>query len=104
MIRAFAASGLGDRGWKYLIAGTGPLEAELKMLAGKALGKTVHLLGFQQPADNLALMAHAEAMVLPSRFEPHGIVVGEALAAGTPVLLSDIVGAATGWSHPASAA
>ena len=33
-------------------------------------------------------------LALPSRYEPHGIVVAEALAAGTPVLASSIVGSA----------
>ena len=41
-------------------------------------------------------MAQAHLLALPSRYEPHGIVVGEALAAGTPVLASDVVGAACG--------
>ena len=100
VIRAFGASGLDRRGWKYVIAGSGPMEAELKALAGDALGKTVHLLGFQQPTDNLALMAHADVMVLASRFEAHGIVIGEALAAGTPVLVSDIPGAAYDLVRP----
>jgi glycosyltransferase involved in cell wall biosynthesis len=94
MIRAFREGGHEQRGWKYVIAGVGPLEVELKALAGASLGRSIFLIGFQQPPENLALMAHADLMVLPSRFEPHGIVVGEALSAGTPVLVSDIVGAA----------
>ena len=100
VIRAFGASGLDQRGWKYVIAGSGPMEAELKTVAGPSLGKTVHLIGFQQPTDNLALMAHADVMVLASRFEAHGIVIGEALAAGTPVLVSDIPGAAFDLVRP----
>ena len=67
-----------------MIAGTGPMEAELRSLAGDAAGTSIFLLGFQQPSENLALMAHADLFVLPSRYEPHGIVVGEALAAGMP--------------------
>jgi glycosyltransferase involved in cell wall biosynthesis len=96
VIRAFAQHDLARRGWKYLVAGTGPLEAQLKALAGPLLGQAVHLLGFQQPSDNLALMAAADVMILPSRFEPHGIVLNEALAAGTPVVVSDVVGGAFG--------
>ena len=39
-------------------------------------------------------MAHADVFVLPSVYEPHGIVVHEAMAAGTPVIASDVCGAA----------
>jgi glycosyltransferase involved in cell wall biosynthesis len=96
MIKAFQAGCYAERGWSYVIAGTGVMEAELKALAGADLGKSIYLIGFQQPSENLALMAHADLFVLPSRYEPHGIVIGEALAAGTPVLASDVVGAAYG--------
>ncbi len=94
MIRAFREGGFAQQGWRYVIAGMGPKESELKQLAGDALGKSIFFIGFQQPSDNLALMAHAELLILPSRYEPHGIVVAEALAAGTPVIASDVVGAA----------
>jgi glycosyltransferase involved in cell wall biosynthesis len=94
LIRAFVDGDFARRGWIYVIAGIGPLENALKTLAGPALGKSIHFIGFQQPADNLALMSQAELLALPSRFEPHGIVVAEALAAGTPVLASSVVGAA----------
>jgi len=93
-IRAFLASGLKEKGWHYLIAGVGPKEEELKTLAGEELDKSVRLLGFQQPRDNLAMISHADLFFLPSRIEPHGIVIGEAMCAGTPVLSSDICGAA----------
>jgi len=93
MIRAFKRSGLAETGWKYVIAGMGELEGELKQLAGAELGKSIYFIGFQQPSENLALMAQAQMLVLPSRYEPHGIVVAESLAAGTPVLTSDVVGA-----------
>lgn len=40
-----------------------------------------------------ARMNAADALVLPSAFEPYGAVVGEALQWGTPCLVSDYVGA-----------
>jgi glycosyltransferase involved in cell wall biosynthesis len=94
LIDAFKNARLAERNYHCVIAGIGPLEQELKDRAGDLLGKHIHFVGFQQPADNLALMAHADVFVLPSIYEPHGIVVQEALAAGTPVLASDVCGAA----------
>jgi glycosyltransferase involved in cell wall biosynthesis len=92
-IRAFAASWLANRGYTYVIAGAGPLEGRLRALAGASAGRSIIFAGFRQPADNLALMAHADLFVLPSRAEPHGIVVAEAMAAGTPVIARRTVGA-----------
>lgn len=94
IIEAFGRSHLPKRGYHYLLAGVGPLEESLKRQAGSLLGKSIHFLGFQQPSENLALIAHADLFVLPSIYEPHGIVVHESLAAGTPVLASDVCGAA----------
>lgn len=94
MIRAFRELNLGEKGYIYAIAGVGPLEAELKNLAGPELNKSIFFLGFVQPADLMKLMVHAALFVLPSRYEPHGIVIGEAAAAGTPQLVSDVCGAA----------
>jgi glycosyltransferase involved in cell wall biosynthesis len=84
----------------YLVAGVGPDEAALKARAGALLGKSIHFLGFQQPADNLALMAHADLFLLPSRYEPHGIVLAEATSVGTPILASDVCGAAADLARP----
>lgn len=94
MVRAFRELDLTQKGYIYAIAGVGPLEAELKALAGPELGKSIFFLGFVQPADLMKLMVHSALFVLPSRYEPHGIVIGEAAAAGTPQLVSDVCGAA----------
>jgi glycosyltransferase involved in cell wall biosynthesis len=99
-IRAFREGGFAQRGWKFLLVGIGPCEAQLRTLAGPEVGHSIRFLGFQQPSDNLALIAHADLFILPSRYEPHGIVIGEALAAGTPVLASNVVGAAFDLVHP----
>ena len=99
MINAFRESGLAQRGWTYVLAGTGELEARLKKLAGPDLGNSIRFLGFVQPAELLALIHHAHLFVLPSVYEPHGIVIQEALAAETPVLASDVCGAAHDLVH-----
>jgi len=47
------------------------------------------------PHEGLAeIYSGADLLVLPSRFDGFGLVVSEALACGTPVLVSDRVGAA----------
>ena len=94
MLDAFRQAGLADRGYIYCIAGTGPLEAELKARAGDALDRSIFFLGFTQPSDLMPLLCHSDLFVLPSVYEPHGIVIGEAAAAGTPLLCSDVCGAA----------
>lgn len=110
MIHAFQQLKLGEKGYVYAIAGTGPLEAELKSLAGSELDRSIFFLGFVQPTDLAKLLVHSELFVLPSRYEPHGIVISEAAAAGTPQLVSDVCGAAkdvivtgqSGWTFRAN--
>ncbi|MEZ0243283.1 MAG: glycosyltransferase family 4 protein, partial [Sphingomonas sp.] len=49
----------------------------------------------KDPALIAGLMSISTAMLLPSSHEPWGAVVNESMAAGTPVISSDRVGAAT---------
>ena len=71
-----------------LVAGEGPLATELGRLPG------VRVLGFRPTEELVELMARTELTIVPSRNEPWGVVVNEALAAGSPVVVSDAVGAA----------
>ena len=67
------------------IAGEGPLRGELETMIGKrSLGDRIKLLGWRE--DRAALLRAADLFVLPSRFEPFGIVILEAWALGTPVV------------------
>ena len=105
MVEAFTKSGLADQGWVWAVAGAGPLRQQLEQQAGKLNGNAIRFLGPVEPADIPALMAQSELFVLPSIYEPHGIVVTEAMAVGTPVIAADCCGAArdlvrngkTGW-------
>lgn len=83
-----AQASLGAAAPPLLVAGTGPL----RDLVAAAPG--VQLLDFQGTADLIELYALAERLIVPSRDEPWGVVVNEALASGTPVIASDAVGAA----------
>ena len=49
--------------------------------------------GFVQPKDLEPILAQTGVFVLPSRFEPWGVVVQEYAAAGFPMLISTAVGA-----------
>ncbi|WP_251929733.1 glycosyltransferase family 4 protein [Salinibacter ruber] len=73
--------------WPLVTAGAGPLEDALEDTTG------IDNRGFVQPDALPELMGSAAAFVLPSRFEPWGVVVQEAAAAGLPVLCSTASGA-----------
>jgi glycosyltransferase involved in cell wall biosynthesis len=54
------------------------------------LADRVHFVGFQR--DMPALMRSVDMFILPSRYEPFGLVVLEAMASGLPVLTSRAAG------------
>ncbi|WP_269541286.1 glycosyltransferase [Cerasicoccus fimbriatus] len=62
---------------------------QLRQLA--ASDPHIHFAGMITGAAKWGALAHAEAMVLPSHQENFGIVVAEALAMGTPALISNKV-------------
>lgn len=75
------------------IAGTGPLEADLKHRTER-LGLTdrVRFLGWRN--DRSALLAACDVVAFPSRYEPFGTVTVEAWAAGRPLVVADTAGPA----------
>ena len=75
------------------IAGTGSLETSLKnMVVTLGLQDNVKFLGFVPQAEVHALMEAADLFVLPSREEPFGIVLLEAMAHSLPVVASKVGG------------
>ena len=85
---------------KFVIAGTGPYEQYLR---GKArdmgLGDKMLFTGYLSDDDRDMLYLIADVAVFPSLYEPFGIVVLEAMAAGTPVVVSDSGGLAEIVEH-----
>lgn len=75
------------------IAGTGPIEAELKALAEKlGVADRAHFLGWR--SDREALLAACDVVAFPSRYEPFGNVTIEAWAAKKPLVVADAAGPA----------
>ena len=89
-----AAAELSARGRaaRAVFVGSGPLESSLRAEASR-LGVAAHFAGFQNQTALPALYAAADALVLPSDGgETWGLVVNEAMACGTPAVVSDAVG------------
>lgn len=80
---------------RLVVAGRGGREADLHRQAERLrLGSTVQFTGWL-PEDELhALIAAADVSVVPSLYEPFGLVALEAAALGTPVIVSDTGGLA----------
>lgn len=77
--------------FSVLIAGDGPLRDELAAtIRSRGLTETVFLLGYRD--DIPELMAASDVFVLPSYREGTPLVVYEAMAAGLPVVATDIAG------------
>ncbi len=76
-----------------LLAGDGVLRQELEQLASRVAAGSVKFLGFQNQTELPALYDLCDVFVLPSIFEPWGLVVNEVMNAGKPVIVSDQVGA-----------
>jgi len=85
-----AAPALRERhpGLRVVIAGDGPYRGELEALATPG----VRFAGFLTGHHLTALMAASDCYVVPSIYEPFGMVALEAAAAGTPVAVADTGG------------
>lgn len=104
LLKGWVRSGLAGRGYTLRVIGDGPLRAELE--AAGAAG--VQFAGWVASEQLRAEMLAARALVFPSEwYENFGRVIIEALAAGLPVLASDIASPAEiveplgpGWLAP----
>jgi glycogen(starch) synthase len=86
---------LRDRGLpvRLLIAGEGTYAGSLRELARSLrIARAVDFTGFLDRADLVRHYRVADVAVTPSIYEPFGIVALEAMAAGTPLVVSDTGG------------
>ncbi|MGZ4241802.1 MAG: glycosyltransferase family 4 protein [Actinomycetota bacterium] len=84
---------LKDQQVRFYIAGVGTHADELKAHAARAgLADRVHFLGFIEEAELRMYYAAADLAVVPSLYEPFGMVALETFASGTPCIAADIGG------------
>ncbi|GAA1984777.1 glycosyltransferase family 4 protein [Catenulispora subtropica] len=82
-------------GLRVVIAGDGPQRGELEATAGQlGLHREVSFTGFVPAPGLSSTMASTDAMVVPSIYEPFGLVALEAAAAGAPLAVSETGGLA----------
>jgi len=92
LLRAFARANVPDA---YLVyAGEGPMRPELQAEAATlGVAERVRFLGFANQSQLPAVYRASDLLVLPSEYEPFGVVVNEAMLCGCAVAVSDRVGA-----------
>ena len=83
-----------------LLAGDGILRPSLENLANEVAPGLVKFLGFCNQTELPAFYDLCDLFVLPSVFEPWGLVVNEAMNAGKPIVISNKVGAAYDLVRP----
>ena len=76
------------KGWTFTMVGNGPMEAEMQKYKD-----IIDMRPFMQQEDIAKLMQESGCSMIPSRFEPWGLVVHEAAAAGMPMIVSRDCGA-----------
>jgi L-malate glycosyltransferase len=89
LLRAFALLIGSDADIKLVLVGDGPLRGDLEVLAAElGLGSRVIFAGARDRPAVAQLLHGCELFVLPSRSEPFGIAVIEAMAVGKAVVAS----------------
>ena len=77
-----------------LLVGDGPLRADLERYATEQGLRNVRFLGFHQREELPAIYHAADLFVFPTLHDCWALVVGEAMAAGLPVIDSKYNGGA----------
>ena len=80
---------------EFSIVGSGELEKYCKDFIQKNNLKNVRLFNFQNQKQLRSFYNKSDVLILPSRSEPWGLVINEAMAAGNAIIASDKVGSAT---------
>ncbi|MCD6461148.1 MAG: glycosyltransferase [Thermoplasmata archaeon] len=76
-----------EAGAVFVVAGTGPeREALAREVSRRGVGDFFRVVGFVSDEEKIGLYQRADVFVLPSKAETFGMVLLEAMAAGTPVV------------------
>jgi glycosyltransferase involved in cell wall biosynthesis len=77
--------------FRLVIAGDGPHASQLRaLISDRDLSDRVEMIGRVGGAAKWELLARADAVAMPSRYESFGLVAAEAAAVGTPVVAWDL--------------
>lgn len=93
---------------QLVIVGSGPEEPALRQIEASLGLRAVQWIPFLQPSELDQWYRSADVLILPSRSEPWGFVINEAMGVGLPVIASEVCGAArdlitdgvSGWIVP----
>jgi glycosyltransferase involved in cell wall biosynthesis len=78
---------------KLVIVGDGYMKNDLEReVFSSGLGLRVKFTGFLPDSEVIQLLKSADVLVVPSIYEPFGIVALEGMAAGVPVVASNVDG------------
>ena len=91
MIKAFTLASAVRRDLSLIVIGDGPLRATYEGMVPTSLKKRVSFTGFVN-SGRPALYASADLLCVPASISSFGITVLEGMAAGRPVIASDIDG------------
>jgi glycosyltransferase involved in cell wall biosynthesis len=92
-LRAFAALAGRHPSARFAIAGDGAERAPLEQLADQlGVSDRVEFHGWVAPPEVPALLDRSVVVLMPSRFEPYGLVALEAARRGRPVIAADVDG------------
>jgi len=94
LLAAFEALSARRPDWDLVLVGSGPAEPALRARVPASLARRVHWLGHIDWGGLPAIYHACDVLVLPSEIENWGVVVLEALAAGRPLVASDVCQAA----------
>jgi glycosyltransferase involved in cell wall biosynthesis len=88
------SAGSGEEPWPYLLfVGDGSERGKLEEQVAKLGWSSVRFLGFQDQSSLPAYYDLCDLFVLPSAYEPWGMVINEAMNFGKPIIVSHQVGA-----------
>lgn len=87
--------------WDLIMVGDGVQREWLGYITPTDLRRRILFTGFVGKQDQLsAIYRNCHAMILPSDWEPWGVVINEAVAAGLAVVATNVVGAAVELVQP----